>query len=132
MLLANCLQMWAVYRVEREKVAFLQADVANASSPPPPGPNMPVPLHVNPSVETQADAPWGLVRISSRQNTFTTPVSSKDYRYKAAAGAGTWTYVVDSGLDGDHPELKVELFSAPTLLIDTTPTVLGMGLLSPG
>ncbi|KFA62440.1 hypothetical protein S40285_06096 [Stachybotrys chlorohalonatus IBT 40285] len=47
---------------------------------------------------TQENAPWGLARISSASPGGTT------YTYDDSAGAGTCAYVVDTGIEVDHPE----------------------------
>ncbi|KAM0330663.1 hypothetical protein ACHAQA_003614 [Verticillium albo-atrum] len=47
---------------------------------------------------TQSGAPWGLGTISSRTSGSTT------YRYDNSAGAGTYAYVVDSGINVGHTE----------------------------
>ncbi len=46
---------------------------------------------------TQTNAPWGLARISSR-----TP-GAQNYVYDETAGAGTCTYILDTGIDAQHP-----------------------------
>jgi hypothetical protein len=45
----------------------------------------------------QADAQWGLARISHREPNFST------YAYDSSAGEGTCAYVLDSGIDIAHP-----------------------------
>ncbi|KFA71601.1 hypothetical protein S40288_03662 [Stachybotrys chartarum IBT 40288] len=49
---------------------------------------------------TQEDAPWGLARISSAEPGGTT------YTFEDAAGEGTCAYVVDTGIDIEHPEFE--------------------------
>ncbi|KAF1976554.1 subtilase [Bimuria novae-zelandiae CBS 107.79] len=49
---------------------------------------------------TQPDAPWNLARISHRSNT------AIEYIYDETAGAGSCTYVVDTGIYTEHPEFK--------------------------
>lgn len=49
---------------------------------------------------TQEDADWGLARISS-----TSPGTST-YTYADSAGEGTCAYVVDTGIETDHPEFE--------------------------
>jgi subtilisin family serine protease len=51
-------------------------------------------------LETQTNAPWGLARLSS-----STP-GSTTYTYDASAGEGTCAYVVDTGIDVEHPEFE--------------------------
>lgn len=46
---------------------------------------------------TQPDAPWGLARLSSRDG------SDTSYVYDDSAGAGTCSYVVDTGVEVEHP-----------------------------
>ena len=48
---------------------------------------------------TQEDAPWGLARISSQEPGGTT------YTYEGT-GEGTCAYVVDTGIDVEHPEFE--------------------------
>ncbi|KAH8172242.1 subtilase family protein [Sarocladium implicatum] len=49
---------------------------------------------------TQQNAPWGLARISSQAPGGTT------YTYDESAGEGTCAYVVDTGIDVDHPDFE--------------------------
>ena len=49
------------------------------------------------SFTTQRGAPWGLGRISHRQP------GSDDYTYDESAGEGTCSYIIDTGIDDDHP-----------------------------
>ncbi|MFB6614679.1 S8 family peptidase [Streptomyces sp. NPDC056367] len=53
--------------------------------------------------DVQPDAPWGLARISQRE-----PVGPGPWRYSydSTAGQGVDVYVVDTGIDTEHPELK--------------------------
>ena len=46
---------------------------------------------------TQPGAPWGLGRISHRSR------GSSSYVYDDSAGAGTCSYVLDTGIDANHP-----------------------------
>ncbi|KAM0086108.1 hypothetical protein ACKRZS_001707 [Fusarium odoratissimum] len=51
---------------------------------------------------TQKNAPWGLARISNK-------LPGKDhttYTYEESAGEGTCTYVLDTGIEVDHPEFE--------------------------
>ncbi|QUC20980.1 uncharacterized protein UV8b_05221 [Ustilaginoidea virens] len=48
----------------------------------------------------QANAPWGLARISHRDP------GSSEYIYDGSAAAGTCAYVLDSGVDAGHPEFQ--------------------------
>jgi oryzin len=52
------------------------------------------------TLTTQLDAPWGLGAISHRDANHT------DYLYDSSAGAGTWAYVVDTGLNTEHVEFE--------------------------
>lgn len=45
----------------------------------------------------QNNAPWGLARISNDSP------GSSSYAYDDSAGAGTCAYVIDTGIDVDHP-----------------------------
>lgn len=49
-------------------------------------------------VEHQKDATWGLSRISHRNETTDT------YTYASTAGEGVTAYILDSGMDVDHPD----------------------------
>ncbi|OLN90169.1 Alkaline protease 1-like protein 3 [Colletotrichum chlorophyti] len=52
------------------------------------------------AVTTQSGATWGLGTISSRTS------GSSTYRYDDSAGAGTFAYVVDSGINIRHTEFE--------------------------
>lgn len=52
--------------------------------------------HLDGFVE-QEGAPWGLGRISNRRRGNTT------YKYDASAGAGTCAYIIDTGIEDNHP-----------------------------
>lgn len=45
----------------------------------------------------QPGSPWGLARISSRLN------GADKYVYDESAGAGTCSYVIDTGIEASHP-----------------------------
>lgn len=49
---------------------------------------------------TQSGATWGLGRISHRSK------GSTDYVYDSSAGAGTCSYVIDTGVYAEHPEFE--------------------------
>lgn len=49
---------------------------------------------------TQTGATWGLTRISSK-----TP-DAKDYKYDSSGGAGTCSYVLDTGIDLKHEDFE--------------------------
>ncbi|RYP62611.1 hypothetical protein DL771_009654 [Monosporascus sp. 5C6A] len=49
---------------------------------------------------TQENATWGIARLSSSEPGSTT------YTYDDSAGEGTCAYVVDTGIDVDHPEFE--------------------------
>lgn len=51
---------------------------------------------------TQENPPWGLSAISHAKP----PSSSSNYRYDSSAGAGTFSYVLDSGLLASHREFQ--------------------------
>lgn len=46
---------------------------------------------------TQSNAPWGLARISHRSR------GSTGYTYDTSAGQGTCSYIVDTGIQANHP-----------------------------
>lgn len=50
--------------------------------------------------QTQTGVPWGLARISSPRKGGTT------YTYDSSAGEGTCSYVIDTGIEVDHPEFE--------------------------
>ncbi|KAF2830370.1 elastase-like serine protease [Ophiobolus disseminans] len=56
-------------------------------------------MHTTDFVE-QDDAPWGLARISSHTPGGTT------YTYDETAGEGTCAYVIDTGIDIEHPDFE--------------------------
>ena len=47
---------------------------------------------------TQEGAPWGLARLSQKSP------GSDSYVYDSSAGEGTCAYVIDTGIEVDHPE----------------------------
>lgn len=49
---------------------------------------------------SQQNADWGLARLSSKK------AGSTTYTYDDSAGAGTCAYVVDTGIDVQHPEFE--------------------------
>ncbi|KAJ3558061.1 hypothetical protein NPX13_g9799 [Xylaria arbuscula] len=49
---------------------------------------------------TQENADWGLARLSS------TSAGSSTYNYDDSAGEGVCAYVVDTGIDIDHPDFE--------------------------
>jgi subtilisin family serine protease len=49
---------------------------------------------------TQYSAPWGLARLSNKLR------GSETYTYDDAAGEGVCAYVLDSGIQIDHPEFE--------------------------
>lgn len=53
---------------------------------------------------TQTYAPWGLARISNREQ-LTASTFSK-YRYDDRGGAGVTAYVVDSGIYVEHDDFE--------------------------
>jgi subtilisin family serine protease len=50
--------------------------------------------------DTQEGAPWGLARISSASP------GGSTYTYDSSAGEGTCAYIVDTGIDVEHPEFE--------------------------
>ncbi|KAI8935510.1 hypothetical protein NX059_008081 [Plenodomus lindquistii] len=50
------------------------------------------------AIETQYNATWGTARISHHKSNCTT------YSYDETAGEGTCAYVIDTGIEVDHPE----------------------------
>ncbi|KHN98377.1 subtilisin-like protease [Metarhizium album ARSEF 1941] len=50
--------------------------------------------------DTQEDAGWGLARLSSQKPNSTT------YTYDSSAGEGTCAFVIDTGVEADHPEFE--------------------------
>ncbi|EAW10612.1 S8 family peptidase [Aspergillus clavatus NRRL 1] len=52
------------------------------------------------ALTTQSGAPWGLGSISHKGQ------ASTNYVYDTSAGAGTYAYVVDSGINVDHIEFQ--------------------------
>lgn len=53
-------------------------------------------MHGDGELVTQTKAPWGLGRISHRQQ------GSTDYIYDSDGGKGTCAYVIDTGIDASH------------------------------
>ena len=68
---------------------------------------------------TQEDAPWGLARISSATPGGTT------YTYDDTAGAGTCSYILDTGISVSHPvsNYLVEIKEASTNKLRTSMAV---------
>lgn len=52
------------------------------------------------ALTTQTDAPWGLARLSHSKP------QSMDYVYDESAGEGTYAYIIDTGIDIDHPDFE--------------------------
>ncbi|OAA51422.1 subtilisin-like protease [Metarhizium rileyi] len=52
------------------------------------------------SATTQEDADWGLARLSSQTPGTTT------YTYDESAGEGTCAFVIDTGVEAEHPEFE--------------------------
>ncbi|CEJ83010.1 hypothetical protein VHEMI03044 [[Torrubiella] hemipterigena] len=67
-----------------------------------PGWNETQPVSLGEAVDkkTQADAPWGLGRISAKSP------GAKDYVYDSSAGEGTCSYILDSGVDTKHEDFE--------------------------
>uniref|UniRef100_A0A2N9DMR1 Serine protease n=1 Tax=Fusarium oxysporum TaxID=5507 RepID=A0A2N9DMR1_FUSOX len=49
---------------------------------------------------TQKQAPWGLARLSSKTT------GATRYSYDSSAGKGTCAYVLDTGIDTEHPDFE--------------------------
>lgn len=56
------------------------------------------------SYTLQYNAPWGLARFSSNS------VGSTTYNYDDSAGAGTCAYIIDTGIQVDHPEFEGRVY----------------------
>lgn len=69
---------------------------------------------------TQTGADWGLARLSN------TSPDSTTYTYDDSAGEGVCAYIVDTGIDVTHPELRVAPHSPLTRSTTTTPTATAM------
>ncbi|KAM0351031.1 hypothetical protein ACHAPU_002812 [Fusarium lateritium] len=50
------------------------------------------------ATEQQENAPWGIARLSS------TRAGGKTYTYDESAGEGTCAYIIDTGVDVEHPD----------------------------
>ncbi|KAK3348866.1 alkaline protease [Lasiosphaeria hispida] len=59
-----------------------------------------VKLNMHPELATQSGAPWGLGSISHRKP------GSTDYIYDPEGGAGTYAYVIDTGVLESHVEFE--------------------------
>ncbi|OAQ71927.1 subtilisin-like protease PR1I [Pochonia chlamydosporia 170] len=58
----------------------------------------------------QPDAPWGISRISHQQG------GNSTYVYDESAGSGTCTYVIDTGVDGSHPDFEGRAFQIKSFI----------------
>jgi subtilisin family serine protease len=66
----------------------------------------------------QADAPWGLGRISTRARLGAAPYS---YTYREdAAGSDTFVYVIDTGINDQHVEFERRASKGPKFVSDGT------------
>jgi cerevisin len=54
----------------------------------------------------QDNVPWGLARLSSRER------GNTSYVYDENAGEGTCVYIVDTGIDVNHPEFEGRAYLA--------------------
>jgi subtilisin family serine protease len=70
---------------------------------------------------TQEDAPWGLARISSASPGGTT------YTYDDTAGAGTCSYILDTGISVSHPDFGGRASFAGNFADDNDDDVQGHG-----
>lgn len=50
--------------------------------------------------ESQAGAPWGLARISTKE------AGGDTYTYDASAGEGTCAYIIDTGIYAEHDDFE--------------------------
>ncbi|KAF4992655.1 hypothetical protein FGRMN_7056 [Fusarium graminum] len=50
------------------------------------------------ATEQQENAPWGIARLSNSR------AGSKTYTYDESAGEGTCAYIIDTGVDVEHPD----------------------------
>lgn len=71
----------------------------------------------------QADAPWGLARLSHRDN------GSQTYLYDASAGQGTCAYILDTGIYVEH-DVRVFLPLLPSPLLFFPPMARHVFLIS--
>jgi subtilisin family serine protease len=69
------------------------------------------------AIGTQKDAPWGLSRISHRDNT-----ADKTYTYPDKAGEGSTVYVIDTGILIEHPDFNGRASFAEKAFCDGCPT----------
>jgi len=53
-------------------------------------------------IEIQDDAPWGLCRISSGKNF----LKNKVFKYPSSAGENVDVYIIDTGIEINHPEFR--------------------------
>lgn len=50
--------------------------------------------------EVQEGAPWGISRLSSQEP------GGNTYTYDSSAGEGTCAYIIDTGIEADHPDFE--------------------------
>ncbi|CAG9939502.1 unnamed protein product [Clonostachys rosea f. rosea IK726] len=62
----------------------------------------------------QPGSPWGLARISSRRN------GADKYVYDESAGAGTCSYVIDTGIEASHPDFDGRAIQVVSFAGDNT------------
>lgn len=65
---------------------------------------------------TESDAPWGLGRISH------TEPGSTEYTYDSTAGAGTCSYIIDTGVEDSHPVCNQPLTTLRHSFTNPSPT----------
>lgn len=58
-------------------------------------------MHVN-EFDIQKDAPWGLARVSHRENS----APDASYLFDNEAGLGVTAYVIDTGIKVEHPDFE--------------------------
>lgn len=64
------------------------------------------------AIETQFNSTWGLSRLSHHQRSNCTPT----YAFDETAGQGTCAYIIDTGIEIDHPEFQ----GRAEFLVDTS------------
>lgn len=69
---------------DKSQVAYIEPDVT---------------ITIN-ALKTQTKAPWGLARISSKVP------GTTNYTYDDSAGAGTYSYIIDTGIYLNHEDFE--------------------------
>jgi subtilisin family serine protease len=65
----------------------------------------------------QTGAPWGLGRISSRENNSNRQTNTGTYYYDSSAGAGAYAYVIDTGVNDKHEEFEGRALQAKSFVL---------------